>query len=60
MFHFYLKNRASIFFHKVHIIEDFKLDFHSTNNEIPDASRIGEITNQIMQNKITMHQEMEP
>ena len=28
----------------IHIIEDSKLDFHSTNQVIEDASRIGEIT----------------
>lgn len=28
----------------IHIIEDSKLDFHSPNNEVSDASRIGEIT----------------
>lgn len=28
----------------IHIIEDSKLDFHSSDNEIVDATRIGEIT----------------
>ncbi|MGY5147048.1 MAG: S8 family serine peptidase [Candidatus Nitrosopumilus sp. bin_7KS] len=27
-----------------YVVEDFKLDFHSQNNKIQDASRIGEIT----------------
>ena len=27
-----------------HVIEDFKLDFHTSNDEIPDVSRIGDIT----------------
>ena len=28
----------------IHVIEDSKLDFHSSNNDVLDASRIGEIT----------------
>lgn len=27
-----------------HVIEDFKLDFHASDDKIPDASRIGDIT----------------
>ncbi|MFB5618593.1 MAG: S8 family serine peptidase, partial [Candidatus Nitrosomaritimum aestuariumsis] len=27
-----------------HVVEDFKLDFHSTNDQIQDISRIGDIT----------------
>ena len=34
-----------------HVIEDFKLDFHSPGDEISDASRIGDITGSSMAKK---------
>ena len=34
-----------------HVIEDFKLDFHSLDDEIQDASRIGDITGSSLANK---------
>ena len=61
MFHFYLKNQLQMLATQgIYIIEDFKLDFHSSNNEIIDASRIGEITgSSICKTKLQCIQEME-
>ena len=33
-----------------HVIEDFKLDFHSSSDIVPDASRIGQITGSTIAN----------
>ncbi|WP_185736585.1 S8 family serine peptidase [Candidatus Nitrosopumilus sp. SW] len=38
------KNASLLATQGIHVIEDSKLEFHSSNNEILDASRIGEIT----------------
>ena len=38
------KSASSLATQGVHIIEDYKLDFHSANDVIQDVSRIGEIT----------------
>ncbi|MGH1521591.1 MAG: S8 family serine peptidase, partial [Nitrosopumilus sp.] len=38
------KTASSLTSQGYHVIEDFKLDFHASDNGIPDASRIGDIT----------------
>ncbi|MFQ5497852.1 MAG: S8 family serine peptidase [Nitrosopumilus sp.] len=38
------KSALSLASHGYNVVEDFKLDFHSTDNIIQDVSRIGEIT----------------
>jgi len=38
------KSASNLVSQGYHVIEDFKLDFHNSNEEFQDASRIGEIT----------------
>ena len=38
------KSVSSLISQGYHVVEDFKLDFHLSDNEIQDASRIGDIT----------------
>ncbi|MDF2425424.1 MAG: S8 family serine peptidase [Nitrosopumilus sp.] len=35
---------SNLISHGYHVVEDFKLDFHSSDDQIQDASRIGDIT----------------
>ena len=38
------RSASNLISHGYHIVEDFKLDFHSSNDLVLDASRIGDIT----------------
>ena len=38
------KSASSLISQGYHVVEDFKLDFHQSDDEIQDASRIGDIT----------------
>ena len=38
------KSASGLALRGYHVVEDFKLDFHSSDDEMPDASKIGEIT----------------
>ena len=38
------KSASNLISQGYHVVEDFKLDFHSSNDDILDASRIGDIT----------------
>ncbi len=45
------KSASGLISQGYHVIEDFKLDFHSSDDEIQDASKIGDITGSSMAKK---------
>ena len=46
------KSDSNLISQGYHVVEDFKLDFHSSNDDILDASRIGDITGSSISKKI--------
>ena len=46
------KSTSNLISQGYHVVEDFKLDFHSSNDDILDASRIGDITGSSISKKI--------
>ena len=45
------KSASGLISRGYHVVEDFKLDFHSLDDEIRDASKIGDITGSSLANK---------
>ena len=52
------KSASNLISKGYHVVEDFELDFHSSDDEIQDASRIGDITGSSFAKKNMMHLEM--